>query len=1420
MTGPPGARADVVVLTALRLEFDAVRAHLGRVEGHTDANGTRYQIGVPHGGSCRVALALIGEGNLAAAALTGAAVREFAPRAVIMVGVAGGLADDVAVGDVVVATRVHAYHGGREETGRFRPRPKGWPLAHSLEQTAREVARVGSWVRRAPPGAGAPAVRFKPIVSGEVVLDSRESPLAGLIAEHYGDAAAIDMESAGVAEGAHRNDFHRTVTVRGISDLADGGKRGSDAAGWQPRAAANAAAFAIALAQAVHQPPPAAPAAPPDCPYRGLAPFLEGDAERFFGRTEPADELVDLLDRHRVVAVVGRSGSGKSSLVHAGLIPRARARGWAVAALRPLPGAPAATAVAGALLPLLRPALDRVAASQHRAAVAMAVEGGRSDELVAEVGAPRLLVCVDRFEELIVRDEPAARDLAGLLLRLSSGAADARVVLTLPPEALVAAVERLGLGEAARRSVLLVPPMRSEQLRAAVEGPLAPTGRTFEPGLVERVVEAAEDEPGALALMQFALTRLWDEQRGGVLTHAAYDGFGGLGGAVDSYAEQVWTRELDDAERVVARRFLTGLVDPVGDDVVRRTARGADLDPDLASVARRLAATRLVVLGTDDEGGATYDLAHAALARHWRRMAGWLAQERDFRAWRGDLREGMRRGEPLRGPHLTQALRRVRERPDGVTAAERGFVAASRRGRRRELATRRGGVVAVVALLVLSGLFAVASHRRAGELEDQLRANAARLLAAQALQEAADRPDTAALLAVAAYRTGPEQPALTALAGEYLRHRMADRLLDGGVGPVRELALSPDGRVVAARGLAGTAVWWVDRAHRDDRRLSRIALSPDGLTLASSTDEGTIELLRPDGALTRLRQGPAAGGGATTLRFDPRGKRLLAVLPDAGLRLWDVERGVEVPAPPGAAERAGRDPGSAWFGPGSGLAVATGDRITLWDANTGAPTDLTLPGAPTRLAVMADGRTAIACTADALVYWDLPTRRERNRRAPPRDGCPTLAEDSVDHSGGLALGAPRPEGGAQHPRTLTTLSDLENGVATTLVTPATPAPVAPRVADTGGGARVITAVGSAVAVMDVPDSEFRPMDRAAGAGTTAVFSTKDPQLAVTTADHPHTSLRLWEVAGGMRISDTGKPEDATPLLFGADDRRLLTRGPTHADLAVLDVPSLRTVATPPLPAAPGARPAKDVPLGPFNGVCADHTASPDVVTVYFAGIAGKLDLRTGQPLDPHLRLWDDSLPLDRLTYTTACATRPGHDHLAVDTDRAIELWDLAGGHRRAAFATEDLGRVTGIRFTPDGRLLAALGQQGTLKLFDVATTRPVAGPLEVLTPGAAPAIVDFPTPDRIVVQNQVTTRIWDPTTPKMIADLDIPTGALPPSPTPDGGQLLLWNETGLTRVPTNPEEWATHLCRITARDLTDEERHSLPPGSTREKICP
>jgi len=238
----------VVILTALDLEYEAVRDRLTELRLHRHAAGTRFEVGRIRESQCRVALALAGKGNHPAAVLAERAMAEFSPAAVLFVGVAGGLRPKIQLGDVVVASKIYAYHGGTSEDDGLKARPKAWEIPHEADQIAHHVDRAGAWREDLPPGA-IPKVYFGPIAAGEVVQDSAISDQARWIRQHYNDAVAIEMEAAGVAQAGHLNRALPVVVVRGISDRADGSKKATDGENWQPRAARHAAAFATALAK-------------------------------------------------------------------------------------------------------------------------------------------------------------------------------------------------------------------------------------------------------------------------------------------------------------------------------------------------------------------------------------------------------------------------------------------------------------------------------------------------------------------------------------------------------------------------------------------------------------------------------------------------------------------------------------------------------------------------------------------------------------------------------------------------------------------------------------------------------------------------------------------------------------------------------------------------------------------------------------------------------------------------------------------------------------------------------------------------------------------------------------------------------------------------------------------------------------------
>ncbi|MFE0251372.1 hypothetical protein [Streptomyces sp. NPDC059010] len=227
----------VVILTALRVEHEAVRKFIvrGREVRHSD--GTIFHCGRFRGTDWHVALARTGEGNDSAAAIAMQGHQMFRPKAQLFVGIAGSLKPDIALGDVVVASKVYAIHGARASGTSFQARPTSYQAAHPLMQAAHSAeSKLGNRLR----------VHTKPIAAGDVLLDSSESALREWLREHFNDAAAIEMEGAGTSRAGHVAGLD-TLIIRGISDQADGNKRNADASGSQEVAAANAATFARAV---------------------------------------------------------------------------------------------------------------------------------------------------------------------------------------------------------------------------------------------------------------------------------------------------------------------------------------------------------------------------------------------------------------------------------------------------------------------------------------------------------------------------------------------------------------------------------------------------------------------------------------------------------------------------------------------------------------------------------------------------------------------------------------------------------------------------------------------------------------------------------------------------------------------------------------------------------------------------------------------------------------------------------------------------------------------------------------------------------------------------------------------------------------------------------------------------------------------
>jgi 5'-methylthioadenosine/S-adenosylhomocysteine nucleosidase len=233
----PQTHPTALVLTALALEYAAVRPLIEEREELVHPDGTRVERGRLPGTDWHVVLAELGEGTKAAASLTTQLIAWLKPEAVLFVGVAGSLKEDIGIGDVVVGTKVYGIHGGKQTPSGFQVRPEAWPVSNALVNAARSAVRDMDDVR----------AHFKPIASGDVVLADAESEIAQHLREHFNDAAAIEMEGAGAVHAAHLNGQLHALVIRGISDHANADKSTADASGSQHLAAQQAAAVTMAV---------------------------------------------------------------------------------------------------------------------------------------------------------------------------------------------------------------------------------------------------------------------------------------------------------------------------------------------------------------------------------------------------------------------------------------------------------------------------------------------------------------------------------------------------------------------------------------------------------------------------------------------------------------------------------------------------------------------------------------------------------------------------------------------------------------------------------------------------------------------------------------------------------------------------------------------------------------------------------------------------------------------------------------------------------------------------------------------------------------------------------------------------------------------------------------------------------------------
>ena len=558
---------------------------------------------------------------------------------------------------------------------------------------------------------------------------------------------------------------------------------------------------------------PARVAAEGICPFKGLASFEPVDADYFFGRERLVAELVARLVGAGFLGIVGPSGSGKSSVLRAGLLP----------------------ALAGGVLPgsggwrrlLLRPGerpleeLRRVLVSGARDPLAEAL-----DTLPAN---GRLLLAVDQFEELFTacRSDAERTAFADTLARAAADP-DGRAVVVIALRAdfygRLAAYPRLA--ELLGGNHVLVGPMQASELRRAVELPAGRVGLRVEPELADALVDDVEGEPGALPLLSTALLELWQKRQDNALTLAAYRESGGVHGAVARLAEDTYARVPDGRKQLVRAVMLRLVGEDEGDALVRRRAPLAELDlernEEVADVLATLADSRLV---TVSEG--SVEVAHEALLREWPRLRDWIEEDTEGRRLRRHITQaatewdaaGRDQGELYRGARLAAALDWTADHALDLNELEREFVTQSREASEQETKRvtrtnrRLRGLLAGVAVLLVAavagGIFAVVQR---GQARDAETAQLAQRLGAQALVE--EDLDLSLLLARQAVAIDDTPQTRGYLLATLRRRPAAVGIMHGDGDVLRGIAVSPDGKTLAVRTASGGVLFFDSRTYK------------------------------------------------------------------------------------------------------------------------------------------------------------------------------------------------------------------------------------------------------------------------------------------------------------------------------------------------------------------------------------------------------------------------------------------------------------------------------------------------------------------------------------------------------------------------------------------------------------------------------
>ncbi|MBM4041671.1 MAG: hypothetical protein FJ290_24495 [Planctomycetes bacterium] len=1072
-------------------------------------------------------------------------------------------------------------------------------------------------------------------------------------------------------------------------------------------------------------------------PYPGLRTYETHEWEHFFGRNRQIDELLVRLRDHRFVAVVGLSGSGKSSLVRAGLIHRlevghltgAGAR-WRVALFRP--GAQPLEALAPALDETLGPIPERAEAlSRSTQALVHATRAGRRPE-------ENLLLVVDQFEEIFrfqQEKELSPRDAAHFVELLLAAEQDLSpdyrvyVVLTMRSDYLGDCAQFEGLPEALNRCQYLVPRMTGEQMAEAIEGPAALTDTEIEPDLLQRLVVEAAEGRDALPLLQHLLMCLWEEREPSPdgewrITSGHYDRLGGPVKALNDHADQVLGDLQPEERQDLAARVFQQLTDIREGRDQRRPARLSRLaeltggDPgDVEAVVEHLFGANFL---TSPDRGRTpdweVDITHESLIRQWEQLREWAkAEAADAEEYREFAKRAARGGELLAGTDLDLALKWLAKKRNPAWAERHG-----------------GGFTGTVAFIERSQAAWHEAKRLAAEREAEEAARKERERAAeeerkeQARAAEVARKDQARRLAYVLAGVSLLVAVIVGALGVYAWRQRGEAERQRGQAErkateaktEREKADELRARAERLKGEADTqrseAVKQRDIAHAQRRAIERQRTIITWQTLAREAIRDAGDRRNDERAALLARQAllfhaPTPGepknlveeavyrtaglwpfshtfeGHQTTVlsvAFSPDGTRLASGSEDRNIRLWDLQ---QPNAPPLVLQGHQGYVQSVAFSPdGTRLASGSYDRtIRLWDLRQPNAASIVLQRHEDyglAAAFSSDGTRFASGGLGTISLWDLQ-QPEATRLV--LQGQQGVVSSLTFSAGGTRLASGSFDGTIR-------LWDLQQPNAPPLVLQGHQDYVC-SVAFSTDGTRLASGSGDrTIRLWNLRQPNVAPLvlQGHQGAVWSVAFSADGTRLASGSAD---STIRLWDLQqpNAAPLVLQGHQGLVSSVAFSRDGTRLAS-GSADSTIRLWDL-----------------RQPDDAPL-----LLRGHLGEVNCVTFSADGTR----LASGSD-DSTIRLWDrkqpNAAPLvlqgHRSAVWSVAFSADGTRLASGSADSTIRLWDLRQPNAPSLVLQGHQGHVNSVAFSADGTRLASGSADSTIRLWDLR--QPKAAPL-------------------------------------------------------------------------------------------------------------